>query len=103
MSTPAARPGRRPWRHWLGGPARRAARALAGWRQGRWYGLDRPAWWPRGRAWPLGPAHPHNGRQITLVAGGQRYEFTPVAYGRYRGHRFAGHLRPGAGLLAERL
>jgi peptidoglycan endopeptidase LytF len=38
-----------------------------------------------------------------VFAGGQRYEFTPVAYGRYRGHRFAGHLRPSTAMLAERL
>lgn len=93
---------RRAWRL-LTGPGRRASRALVSWQQGRWYGLDRPGWWPRGRAWPFGPGHTHAGQQVTVFAGGQRCEFAPVAFGRFRGHRFAGHLRPSIAFLAGRL
>jgi hypothetical protein len=97
------RPPRLDWRRLLTWPARRAYRELDALRRGRLYGFSRPGWWPRERAWPFGPIHPHDGRQVTVMVGGQHYPFVPVTYGRYRGHMYAGRLRPSAAELAGRL
>ncbi len=85
------------------GPALPLYRALRRLPRRHWYGLPRPRWWPRGWAWAVGPSHQHDGRAVTLFAGGQPALFVPVTYGRYRGHMFAGHLRPTAGELRARL
>lgn len=87
----------------LARPVRRAFRLIEDLQRGRWHGPSRPRWWPRGRTWPLGPNHTHDGRQVTIFVGGQRYEFAPVTYGRRRGHMYVGRLRPTAAYLAERL
>lgn len=93
------------WQRTLGRPVRLVQNRWRGVRAGRWYGWSRPEWWPRDRPWPFGARNPHDGRHVTIFVGGHQYEFRPATYGRYRGHRFDGIIRPTvtdiAGHLAE--
>ena len=82
------------WQRALTWPARRTVRLWRSLRAGRWYGWSRPRWWPLARPWPFGPGHPHDGRQVSIFVAGREHVFVPVTYGRFRGHRFDGWLRP---------
>lgn len=73
-------------------PIRSCSRRVSSVRHGGGYGLYRPRWWPRQLGWALGPGGPHDGKQLTMFTGKERYEFRPVSWGRYRGHTHAGHL-----------
>ena len=57
----------------------------------------------RAERWPFGPRHPHDGRQVTIFVGGRDHTLHPATYGRYRGHRFDGRLRPTAAEVASLL
>lgn len=84
----------------LGRPVRRLPVALERTRNGMLHGWGRPARWPRGTWWPFGPAHPNDGRAVTVFAGGRSFTLVPAELRgrivRYRGHRYDGVLRPAA-------
>ena len=91
------------WQRALTWPARRALRWWRSQRAGRWQGWAQPRWWPAARPWPWGLRHPHDGRQVTIFVAGREHVFVPVTYGRYRGHRCDGHLRPTAAEVSAHL
>jgi hypothetical protein len=91
------------WQRTLGRPVRLVQGQWRAARAGRWYGWTRPEWWPSDRHWPFGVSHPHDGRHVTIFVGGRSYDFAPATYGRYRGHRFDGELRPSAQEVATHL
>ena len=82
---------------WIGrmlGPLRRSRRWVASFRRGHGYGVLRPRWWPKSWRWSLGPNGNYYEKQVTIFAGGERYEFQPAVWGPYRGHVHHGKLRP---------
>lgn len=91
------------WQRALTWPARRTARWWHSLRAGRWQGWARPRWWPRARPWPFGLQHPHDGRQVVIFVAGREHVFVPATFGRYRGHRHDGTLRPSAAEVAALL
>lgn len=84
-------------------PLRRLAARLHLVRLRHLYGVRPPGWWPRRRAWPLGPRGQHNGREVVITSGSRRFAFQPAVHGRYRGHVYRGGPSPDAADLAQRL
>lgn len=84
---------------WLAWQTRR----MTGWQRGSFYGLCRPARWPRAWPWTLGPACAHDGKLVSVFVAGKRHDFEPVKFGRYRGHRYAGVLFPDVPLMESHL
>lgn len=84
-------------------PWRRTRRALDRWERGHVYGWRQPSWWPANWSWSIGPIGPHDGKSVVIFVEGDRYEFVPITWARYRGHMCAGRLRPDPENLADRL
>ena len=99
---------RAPWKGsdaWIWRPARRVvvASRRAALRRRRAYGRTPPSWWPRRLDGWVGPRSPHDGKSVTLFAGGRRFELQPAVLGAQRGHSYPGEIRPDAADIAERL
>ena len=89
--------------HALTFPWRYAWRALARWQRGAHEDVTHPAWWPSWLGERRGIASPHEGKSVVIFDSGQRFEFTPAAWGSYRGHVYHGINRPDAPDILRRL